>query len=56
MNQQPTDQDAAELMARHGIIRVETVQYRYKTWRYTHLSDAVVQAARDTSFELAPVK
>jgi hypothetical protein len=52
---QPTDQQAAELMARHGIVRVQAVQYRYKSWRYTNLRDAVAQAERDASAEPASV-
>lgn len=56
MNSQTTDQNAAELMAKHGIVRIEAVQYRYKTWRYTNLHDAVAQAERDASPQPAPVK
>ena len=49
MNSQPTEHEAAELMTRHGIIRVQAVQYRYKNWRYSNLRDAVAQAERDAS-------
>jgi hypothetical protein len=49
VNSQLTDQDAAELMTRHGIVCVPAVQYRYKNWRYSNLRDAVAQAERDTS-------
>jgi hypothetical protein len=46
---QLTDQEVAELMTRHGIVCVPAVQYGYKSWRYSNLSDAVAQAERDAS-------
>lgn len=49
MNAQLKEQEAAELMARHGIDRVEIIQYRFKGWRYTNLRDAVAQAERSAS-------
>ncbi|MBA2920989.1 hypothetical protein GON01_09270 [Sphingomonas sp. MAH-20] len=52
MNLQPTEHEAADLMTRHGITRVQAVQYRYKSWRYSNLSDAVAQAERDASAQL----
>jgi hypothetical protein len=45
----PDEQEATELMTRHGIVRVQAIQYRYKNWRYSNLSDAVAQAERDAS-------
>lgn len=49
MNLPPAEQEVAELMARHGIVRVQAIQYRYKDWRYSSLRDAVAQAERDAS-------
>lgn len=54
MNERPTDQEVAELMARHSIVRVQAVQYRYKAWRYTNLRDAVAQAERDAVADPRP--
>lgn len=48
---QPSEREAAELMAKHGIVRMQAVQYLYKSWRYTNLRDAVAQAERDSSAE-----
>lgn len=36
-------------MERYGIVRVQTVQYNYKGWKYAHLADAVRQARRDAA-------
>jgi hypothetical protein len=49
MSQPPTETETAELIAKHGITRVQAVQYRYKSWRYSNLQDAVAQAERDAS-------
>ena len=49
MSSGPDEQEATELMTRHGIVRVQAIQYRYKNWRYSNLSDAVAQAERDAS-------
>jgi hypothetical protein len=49
MNSSPTEEIAAELMARHHITRAQVVQYRYKAWRYSNLADAVAQAERDAA-------
>lgn len=43
------DDEAIELMARHGITRVPADQYHYKAFRYSNLGDALAQARRDTS-------
>ncbi|QTH21962.1 hypothetical protein HRJ34_00010 [Rhizorhabdus wittichii] len=48
MNQEG-DKERAEVMSRHGIREVLTAQYLYKGYRYTHLSDAVAQATRDST-------
>jgi hypothetical protein len=43
---EPTEQEVAELMARHGIARVQAVQYRYKSWRYSNLSEGAKAVAQ----------
>lgn len=51
MTAQFTEQEAAELMASYGIVRVEAIQYGYKDWRYSNPRDAVAQAERDTRIQ-----
>ncbi len=41
------DNDAATLMARHGISAVPAHQFHYKDYRYSRLEDALAQARRD---------
>lgn len=42
-----TNGNEAELMTKYGITRVPVDRFHYKTYRYSTLSDAVVQAKRD---------
>lgn len=45
-----SDDQASKLMAEYGILRVETVRYHYKNWRYSNLDDALRQARREELF------
>lgn len=44
---QPVTEDMDELMAGYGISRVPVDQFHYKSYRYSHLRDAIAQARRD---------
>jgi hypothetical protein len=46
--QDPSDTSKIELMTRYGITRVPTEEFRYKSYRYTNLTDALSQAKRDS--------
>jgi hypothetical protein len=41
-----TDSEATELMAKYGINRIPVDEFRYKSFRYSSLRDAVAQAMR----------
>jgi hypothetical protein len=42
-----SDIEAMDLMTKYEITRIPADQFRYKTFRYSNLSDAVSQARRD---------
>jgi len=42
-----SDTEATELMAKYGITRIPADEFRYKSFRYSSLRDAVAQARRD---------
>jgi hypothetical protein len=43
----PLSADARQKMEAYGITRVPTDSFRYRTFRYTNLQDAIAQAKRD---------
>jgi len=42
-----TDTEATELMAKYGITRTPVDEFRYKSFCYSSLRDAIAQAKRD---------